>query len=334
LSPSFDLEEPLRTPNSRSGGGLTCKVGVLEGKELLLYSFPSPHPFTSERAKRFWEELKTRDLKVERLNPQKAEKKLIELFHTQEHVRYVELASKMGYGALDQGDTPAFKGVFEAAQYTVGSTLFAVEKVMKKELDHAFNPVGGLHHARRDASAGFCVFNDIGVAIELLRSEHKVRRILYVDIDVHHGDGVYYSYESDPDLFIFDIHEDGRFLYPGTGSASEDGEGEAKGTKVNIALGPGSGDREVVKQLSRLEELAMKARPEFIIFQCGADGFRGDPIAGLNYTDATSRAVGDLLHRISHERCSGRIVALGGGGYDPENCARAWTTVVQSLISR
>ncbi len=313
---------------------MTCRVGVLEGKELLLYSFPPPHPFTSERAKSFWEELRTKARKVERLEPQKAEKQLIELFHTKEHIKYVELASKMGYGALDQGDTPAFKGVFEATQYAVGSTLFAVEKVIKKEVDHAFNPVGGLHHARRDASAGFCVFNDIGVAIELLRSEHNVRRILYIDIDVHHGDGVYYSYESDPDLFIFDVHEDGRYLYPGTGSASEEGEGRAKGTKVNIPLAPGAGDVEFMQHLPRLEEFARKARPEFIIFQCGADGLRGDPIAGLNYTASAHRAVGDLLHRLSHEMCSGRIVALGGGGYVPENCANAWVSVVETLLSR
>ncbi len=313
---------------------MACKVGVLEGEELLSYAFPSPHPFTGARAARFWEELHKRNLKVERLKPQKAERRLIKLFHTEEHVKFVELASQLGYGTLDQGDTPAFKGVFEAAQYAVGSTLSAVDKVMSGELDHTFNPVGGLHHARRDSSAGFCVFNDIGVAVELLRKQHKVRRILCVDIDVHHGDGVYYSYESDPDLFIFDIHEDGRYLYPGTGSEDEVGEGEARGTKVNVPLRPGSGDAEVVAHLSRLKEFATKAKPEFIILQCGADGLRGDPIAGLNYTPAVHRKVADLLHEVSHETCSGRLVALGGGGYDPENCANAWAGVVESLLSR
>ncbi|MDV3244335.1 MAG: acetoin utilization protein AcuC [Nitrososphaerales archaeon] len=313
---------------------MACKVGVLEGEELLSYAFPSPHPFTGVRAARLWEELHKRNFKVERLRPQKAERALIKLFHTEEHVKFVELASQLGYGTLDQGDTPAFKGVFEAAQYAVGSTLSAVDKVMSGELDHAFNPVGGLHHARRDSSAGFCVFNDIGVAVELLRKQHEVRRILYVDIDVHHGDGVYYSYESDPDLFIFDIHEDGRFLYPGTGSASEAGEGKAKGTKVNIPLAPGAGDVEFMQHLPRLEELARKAKPEFIIFQCGADGLRGDPIAGLNYSTSAHRAVGDLLHRLSHETCSGRIVALGGGGYVPENCANAWVSVFEALVSQ
>ena len=306
-------------------------MGVLEGKELLLYSFPAPHPFTNERTKRFWEELAKKGVPVKRLQPEKADKEIIGLFHTEEHIRYVELASKLGYGALDQGDTPAYKGVFEATQYAVGSTISAVEKVMAGEVDHAFNPVGGLHHAKRDASAGFCVFNDIGVAIELLRRRHNAHRILYVDIDVHHGDGVFYSYESDPELFIFDIHEDGRFLYPGTGAATETGYASAKGTKINIPLAPGSGDPELSARLPRLEEFARVSKPEFIILQCGADGLRGDPIAGLDYTANAHRQVAELLHQLSHEICSGRLVALGGGGYEPQNCADAWIAVVEAM---
>ncbi len=313
---------------------MKCRTGVAEGKELLLYAFPSPHPFTSERVSAFWKELRSRNLEVERFQPEKAGKELLRLFQSEEHLKYVELASQLGYGALDQGDTPAFKGVFEAAQYAVGSTVVAVGRVMEGKLVHAFNPVGGLHHARRDSSAGFCVFNDIGVSIELLRKRYKLKRILYVDLDVHHGDGVYYSYEPDPDLFIFDIHEDGKYLYPGTGSAYETGKGKARGTKVNVPLQPGSGDSAVAAQLSRLEEFARKSRPDFIILQCGADGLRGDPIAGLSYTPAAHRMVTDLLHRISHEVCAGRMVALGGGGYDPGNCADAWTAVVECMLSQ
>jgi acetoin utilization protein AcuC len=310
-----------------------CRVGVFEGKELLLYSFPPPHPFTNERTKKFWDDLAKMNLPITRLQPQKADKELIGLFHTQEHIGYVELASKLGYGSLDQGDTPAYKGVFEAAQYSVGSTVSAVDMVMAGDIDHAFNPVGGLHHANRDSSAGFCVFNDIGVAIEVLRKHHNLHRILYVDIDVHHGDGVFYSYESDPELFIFDIHEDGRFLYPGTGFSGETGHGSAKGTKVNIPLAPGSGDNEIASRFPRLEEFARMAKPEFIIFQCGADGLRGDPIAGLNYSPNAHKQVGTLLHRLSHDLCSGRLVALGGGGYVPQNCADAWIAVVEALAS-
>ena len=310
---------------------MACKVGVLEGKELLLYSFPPPHPFTNERAQRFWEELGRRKLQVQRLPPQMADKDLLHLFHTEEHIRYVELASHHGYGALDQGDTPAYKGVFEATQYAVGSTVYAIEKVMSGEVDHAFNPVAGLHHATRESSAGFCVFNDIGVAVEVLRKRYNVQSILYVDIDVHHGDGVFYSYEADPELFIFDVHEDGRYIYPGTGSSWETGYGPAKGSKINIPLEPGAGDAELEARLPRLEELANSARPEFIILQCGADGLRGDPIGGLEYSPDAHRRVGELLHKLSHEFCSGRMVALGGGGYVPQNCSDAWIAVIEAM---
>ena len=313
---------------------MSCRVGVLEGEELLLYSFPSPHPLTSERVRKFWEDLEKRGLPIVRLQPQMADRQLTGLFHAEEHVRYVELASRFGHGALDLGDTPAFRGVFEAAQYDVGTTVLAVEKVMAQELQHAFNPSGGLHHATREGSAGFCVFNDVGVAVELLRSRYKLRRILYVDIDVHHGDGVYYSYEADPDLFIFDVHEDGMFLYPGTGSANESGVGRAKGTKVNIPLAPGSGDQAVLQQLPRLVRFARTAEPDFIIFLCGADGLRGDPISGLRYSPKAHREVGMLVHRLSHELCSGRMVALGGGGYLPRNCSDAWCEVVSAMVGQ
>lgn len=311
---------------------MPCRVGVAEGEELLLYSFPPPHPFTRERALAFWNRLHAEALPTKKLGPQKADKGLLELFQTSDHIKYVELASHLGYGALDQGDTPAFKGVFEASQFAVGTTAFAAVEVVEGRIDHAFNPVGGLHHATKDSSAGFCVFNDIGITIELLRKSQGVRRILYVDIDVHHGDGVYYSYESDPEVFIFDIHQDGRYLYPGTGKASERGSGNAAGTKVNVPLMPGSGDQSLFEVLPRLEEFAKDSRPDFIIFQCGADGLRGDPIAGLSYSSEAHTRTAFLLHALSHQLCQGRLVALGGGGYVPRNCADAWVAVVKAML--
>ncbi len=303
----------------------------MKGDDLLSYSFPSPHPFTGERVAEFWRSLDPDDSSVVLLKPQKADDEVIELFHSKEHIQFVKRASHFGYGHLDQGDTPAFRGIFEAAQFTVGSTLVCLQEIMQGHLDHAFNPVGGLHHATRNSSAGFCVFNDIGVAVEVLRREHHIKRILYVDIDVHHGDGVYYPFESDPDLYIFDVHEDGRYLYPGTGAATEVGAGPARGTKVNVPLPPQAGDDQVSAQLDKLESLARRCSPEFIILQAGADGLAGDPIAGLVYTPETHKTVTRLLHGLAHELCEGKIMALGGGGYKPSNCAKAWTTVVRAL---
>src|ERR1700730_13394293 len=148
---------------------IPCRVGVAKGDELLRYSFPPPHPFNSARVVRFWEELEKLDLGETLIKPEKADEQVIEAFHAKEHVEFVRKASVLGYGYLDEGDTPAFKGVLDAAEYAVGSTLACMEQVLDGSVDHAFNPVGGLHHARPNRSAGFCVFNDIGVAIELLR---------------------------------------------------------------------------------------------------------------------------------------------------------------------
>ena len=305
-------------------------MGVVKGEELLRYSFPPPHPFNSARVVRFWDEMDKQGLGEQRIAPEKADDEMVELFHEKAHVEFVRKASKLGYGYLDQGDTPAFKGVLEAAEFAVGSTARCVEQVLAGEADHCFNPVGGLHHARPDRSAGFCVFNDIGVEIESLRKE-GMKRILYVDIDVHHGDGVFYPYESDSGVFIFDVHEDGHFLYPGTGHVGEIGEGGARGTKVNVALLPGDGDEKVMEILPELERFAAKARPEFVIMQSGADGLAGDPLGGLAYSAATHRAVAKTLHIVSHKFAAGRFIALGGGGYNPENCANAWTSVVREM---
>jgi acetoin utilization protein AcuC len=308
-----------------------CRVCVVKGDALLRYSFPPPHPFGSARVVRFWEALGERGLGEVSIEPERADEETLELFHDKRHIEFVRKASTLGYGYLDEGDTPAFKGVLEAAELAVGSTLSCVEKILDGDVDHGFNPVGGLHHARPDRSAGFCVFNDIGVAIELLRKK-GLRRVLYVDIDVHQGDGVFYPYETDPDVFIFDVHEDGRFLYPGSGKAEETGKGKAIGTKVNLALLPGEGDERIKEILPRLEEFAIRADPDFVILQCGADGLAGDPLGGLSYSESFHSGVADLLHRVSHNACDGRLVALGGGGYDPDNCARAWTSVVKKLV--
>ena len=193
-------------------------------------------------------------------------------------------------------------------------------------------PIAGLHHARRDSAAGFCVFNDAGVAIEALRRRHGVRRIAYVDIDAHHGDGVFYAFEDDPDLIFADTHEDGRFLYPGTGAASETGTGKARGAKLNIPLPPGADDAVFLRAWPEIEEFVRRSRPEFILLQAGADSVAGDPITHLQLTPAAHAHAGARLCALADECCRGRIVALGGGGYNRANLAAAWCAVVAAML--
>src|SRR5262252_54406 len=212
---------------------MKSEVLLFVGEALGKYGFPDDHPFSADRQGAFWCEARKQglDKKAHVLEPRPASRAELLRFHEDAHVKWVETRSQIGSGYLDYGDTPAFAGVFEAASALCGSALEGLHRIMAGEALRTFQPIGGMHHARRHQSAGFCVFNDLGVVIETLRARYGVRRIAYVDIDVHHGDGVFYSYESDADLAFVDIHEDGRFLYPGTGFAEETGKGAAAGTK-------------------------------------------------------------------------------------------------------
>ena len=310
----------------------TC---IYLGEALAAYQFGEEHPFGPLRYGAFVDELQHRGL-LQRLcqqAPQQANEAQLGWFHAHDYVARVQRQSKTGEGFLDYGDTPAFKGVYEAASAVVGSVLDAVERIVTGECSNAFVPIAGLHHARRGAAAGFCVFNDCGVAIEALRREHGVQRIAYVDIDAHHGDGVYYAFAEDPELFIVDFHEDGRFLYPGSGDSSETGSGAAKGSKLNIPMPPGANDRVFADLWPAAEAFIRRARPEFVILQCGADSLAGDPLTHLAYSPATHRMVAGRLRRIAAEYCGDRLLVLGGGGYLPENIAAAWCGVVEALLA-
>lgn len=309
----------------------TC---IYLGETLAAYHFGPSHPFGPLRYAAFVDELRRRGLshRLCHRQPMQASMTQLEWFHTHDYVEWVARRSETGDGYLDDGDTPSFKGVYEAAAGVVGSVLDAIERIMNGECRNAFVPIAGLHHARRGAAAGFCVFNDCGLAIEALRREHGVQRIAYVDIDAHHGDGVYYAFAEDPELYIVDIHEDGRFLYPGTGGVGETGSGAAKGSKLNIPLQPGADDRVFADVWAVAEEFIRQSRPEFIILQCGADSLAGDPLTHLAYSDATHRMAATRLCAIADESCKGRLLALGGGGYLPANIAAAWCGVVESLL--
>ena len=313
---------------------MSDNVVVIAGERLARYGFGDGHPFGPDRHAAFLREFGARalDRKVRVLEPRDATDEELLAFHTARYLDFVRERSAGGQGYLDGGDTPAYRGVYEAAACVVGATLTAVAGIMAGDFRRAFVPIAGLHHAARDHAAGFCVFNDCGVAIELLRSRFGLRRVAYVDIDAHHGDGVFYAFESDAAVIFADLHEDGRYLYPGTGTAEERGRGAAEGTKLNLPLPPGADDAvfealwpQVISHLERFE-------PEFLILQCGADSIEGDPLTHLRLTPrAHARAASDLValaDRLGH----GRVLGLGGGGYDRANIARAWNSVVESLI--
>jgi acetoin utilization protein AcuC len=311
----------------------TKPVYVYRGDAIASYGFGEEHPFGPDRHGAFHAELAEAGLgdAIRFADPRRANVDELVLFHTPDYIDHVSRMSQQGSGFLDQGDTPAFPGVFNVASDVAGTTLAAVDAVMSGEARRAFVPIAGLHHAARDSAAGFCVFNDCGIAVEYLRARHDIQRIAYVDIDAHHGDGVYYGFEDDPDLIFADVHEDGRYLYPGTGRASEIGKGAARGTKLNIPLMPGATDEQFAAVWPQVEAHLVAAKPEFIIFQCGADSLAGDPITHLCFSEESHARAAERLCVLADRFCGGRIVATGGGGYNRRNLARAWTRVVQAF---
>ena len=314
---------------------MTKNTVVMLGDELSHYHFGETHPFGPKRYWAFKEEFIKRglDKKVTLSKPQQATEEQLKLFHTQDYITKVKTLSNIGEGFLDCGDTPAIKGVFENALTVVGTTLKAIDLLMQNKAVHAFTPIGGIHHARRNSAAGFCVFNDCGIAIEYLRKKYNIQRIAYIDIDAHHGDGVFYEFENDPNLCFVDLHQDGATLYPGTGFINETGNGEAVGTKLNIPLPPNSNDKMATALWKQAEDFIDKFKPEFILFQCGADSLEGDPITQLKLTSNFHAYVTERLVHIANKHSQGRLLAMGGGGYDLDNIKMAWNDVIKQLIN-
>ena len=311
-----------------------AQTAVAIGERLARYGFPGGHPFGPDRHAAFQREFEQRglDAKVTLLEPAQASVDDLLLFHTRSHIEFVQRSSEQGVGALDGGDTPSFRGVFEAAACVVGSSLRAADWIMAGERRRAFVPVAGLHHAARDRASGFCVFNDCGVVIEALRKRHGLTCIAYVDIDAHHGDGVFYAFENDADVIIADLHESGDTLYPGTGTEGERGAGSAAGTKLNVPLPAGSGDTQFQQVWPLMLAHIARFSPQFVILQCGADSVAGDPLTNLRFTpQAHARAARDLC-TLADSLGHGRVLALGGGGYDRDNLAQAWAGVVTALV--
>ncbi len=313
------------------------KTCLILDDDLADYHFGESHPFGPKRYWAFKEECQNRKLhKHEKVCVQTAKtatEDQLALFHTEDYINKVKTQSKTGEGYLDGGDTPALAGIYEAACTMVGSSIKAVDHIMQGDCTHAFSPIAGLHHASRESAAGFCVFNDCGVVIEHLRKEYGIQRIAYVDIDAHHGDGVFYSFEDDKDLIFIDLHQDGLTHYPGTGDVTESGKGDAKGTKLNIPLQPHCTDEVAKTMWQTAEQFLVKAKPEFILLQCGADSVSGDPITQLDLSVDFHGHVAKQLVTIANQVCDGRLFAMGGGGYNLQNIKMAWNNVLESLLT-
>ncbi len=231
----------------------------------------------------------------------------------------------MGVGS---NDVPAFHDMHEVSARIAGGSIEGVRRILDGEADHAFSPAGGLHHAQRTRAAGFCVYNDVALAVATARDAGH--RVMYIDLDVHHGDGVQALFWDDPRVLTCSIHESGRSLYPGSGMVDETGGPKAPGTACNAPLDAGIGDETwwAVVYLV-VPVLADMFKPTFIVSQHGCDSHALDPLAHLRLTTASYQRATQMVDQLAHEHAEGRWFATGGGGYDayrvvPRSWALLW----------
>ncbi|MGY0068917.1 acetoin utilization protein AcuC [Streptomyces sp. QTS137] len=258
----------------------------------------------------------------------------LRLVHREDYIGAVRAASAdpasadQSYG-LGTTDDPAFAGMHEASALIAGQSVGAAEAVWRGEALHAVNFAGGLHHAMPGAASGFCVYNDAALAVARLL-ELGVERVAYIDVDVHHGDGVQAAFWEDPRVLTVSLHEHPRTLFPQTGWPEETGADSAQGSAVNVALPAGTGDEGWLRAFHAVvPELLADFRPQVLVTQHGADTHFEDPLAHLAVSLDAQRAVQVACHELAHEHADGRWVALGGGGYAVvEVVPRSWTHLV------
>jgi acetoin utilization protein AcuC len=227
---------------------------------------------------------------------------------------------------LATDDNPAFAGMHHAAAHVVGASHEAFRRVWTGQSIHSANITGGLHHAMPDRASGFCIYNDIAVGIQWLL-DNGAQKVAYVDVDVHHGDGVERIFYDDPRVLTISLHETGEFLFPGTGYAEETGGPDAEGSAVNVALPPGTGDSGWLRAFHAVvPDLVRAFEPDILVTQHGCDSHADDPLAHLMLSVDGQRAAYLALHELAHETSGGRWVATGGGGYSLVSVVpRAWT---------
>ncbi|MEV4375280.1 acetoin utilization protein AcuC [Streptosporangium sp. NPDC049644] len=314
---------------------MSRSVRVVWDDALISYDFGPEHPLAPVRVEltmALARELGVLDL-VEMSGCAPATDDELALVHKRDYIEAVKRVSATGRRDLACGlgtvDNPAFVGVHEASALITGASLAAARAVWTGEVEHAVNVAGGLHHAMPALASGFCVYNDPGVAIAWLLAQ-GASRVAYVDVDVHHGDGVQAMFYDDPRVLTISLHESPRTLFPGTGFPNESG---AEGTAVNVALPAGCGDGDWLRAFHAVvPPLLREFAPEILVTQHGCDSHALDPLANLMLSLDGQRAAYAALHELAHETAGGRWVVTGGGGYElVQVVPRAWTHLIAEV---
>ena len=313
---------------------MSCAACVVFDRSLVEYNFGATHPMNPVRVDltmRLADDLGVTGDGLSVVPAPVADDDLLLTVHEPELVEAVRRAGEdpmdadLGRG-LGSDDNPTFEGMHHAAAHIVGASVEAARRMWTGEVQHAANVTGGLHHAMPDRASGFCVYNDAAIAIRWLL-DNGAERVAYVDVDVHHGDGVQQVFYDDPRVLTISLHETGQMLFPGTGFPDETGGREAEGSAVNVALPPGTSDGGWLRAFHAVvPPLVREFRPSVLVTQQGCDSHTEDPLAHLMLSVDGQRASYLALHELAHEVCEGKWLALGGGGYAVVDVVpRAWT---------
>ena len=304
---------------------------------LLEYEFRKDHPLKPDRLKLTYLLSKQLGLldKVKEIEPTLASRNDLELFHSPEYIDVVVDAGTNNnihphYG-LGTPDNPIFPLIHETGARYVGATLDAMRAIMNGT-SNAFCISGGLHHGHKSQASGFCIYNDVAIAINMLHKKRKCK-VLYFDFDAHHGDGVQNAFYRSKDVLTISVHQTGKTLFPGSGFIYETGTGEGVGYSVNIPLIPGAGTPELIRAFDEVVvPLFESYKPDLLITQLGVDGHYLDPLANLAYTSHGFETVVRKLRDLSTDICDIGWLAVGGGGYHPINVARLWTLFLGIML--
>ncbi len=322
------------------------KVGLIYTEDFDKYDFGPDHPLRPLRIELTYSLFKKLGLLenklLEILTPRMSTENEIKMVHT---ASYVEVVKKLSenpndrsvqpylYG-LGPGDNPIFKGMYEASALVCGASLTAADKVWTDDnFRVTFNPAGGLHHAMANKASGFCIFNDIAVAIKHLKKLKKDIRVAYVDIDCHHGDGVQAIFYEDPNVLTVSFHQDGRWLFPGTGFIKESGAGAGEGFSLNFPLLPNTNNKMFLKIFrATVPKILETYRPDILVTQLGVDTYYRDPLTQMGLSLEAYRHTAQTLKTCALEYCNDKWLAVGGGGYLLSVVPRAWTIFLAKML--
>ncbi|UCD00200.1 MAG: acetoin utilization protein AcuC [Phycisphaerales bacterium] len=306
----------------------TSKAAFIYSSELEEHRYPPEHPFNTIRAQRVRQTVNSMGLlsaeHVREVPPTPAERIVLKKFHSARYLHALKNASRGRWDAeaLEMGigteDCPVFPGLYDYTVLAAGGTLVASKLILEGDAEIAFNPSGGFHHAGPERASGFCYINDVALACMVL-AEHG-KRVLYLDVDVHHGDGVAHAFYDRSDVMTISLHQNPRTLFPGTGFEDEIGAGSGKGYCVNVPLPVGTYDQAYLGVFEAVVLPLIKAyNPDVFVFELGADALAGDPLAHLQLTNNVYAEI--INHLLSFNK---PLVATGGGGYNVDNTVRAW----------